>query len=64
MLIIYITNDKTVKKPLGNYVYQVKVNTRTVARGEIKGHNRNDGWKILVQKLLNRESIIPEESNG
>ncbi|KKL60517.1 hypothetical protein LCGC14_2204570, partial [marine sediment metagenome] len=25
MLIIYITNDKTAKKPLGNYIYQVKV---------------------------------------
>ncbi len=64
MLIIYITNDKTAKKPLGNYVYQVKVNTRTVARGEIKGHNKNDDWKTLVQKLLNRESIISEESDG
>ena len=64
MLIIYITNDRTAKEPLGNYVYQAKVNTRTVARGEIKGHNGDDGWKALVQKLLNRESIISEESDG
>ncbi len=64
MLIIYITNDRTAKKPLGNYVYQVKVNARDVARGEIKGHNKDDGWKALVKMLLNRESIISEESDG
>ena len=64
MLIIYITNDKTAKEPLGNYVYQVKDHTREVTRGEIKGHNRDDGWQVLVQKLLNRESIISEGSDG
>ena len=52
MLIILIHNEGTGTDESANYTYEVRVNELTIARGEILGHNRWNGWKNLLQMLL------------
>lgn len=56
MLIIRIHNDGTGDTATGNYDYSVSVNTRIIAEGRIEGHCRADGWKTLVQKLVDDDN--------
>jgi len=51
MLTIYFHNDKTGTLKVGNYEYEVFVNTRKIAEGDVKGHYRPNGWKGLVTAL-------------
>ena len=51
MLIIQILNVRTVDG-VADYKYLVRVNENPIARGEIKGHRRADGWKVLVERLV------------
>lgn len=47
--------------PISDYNYEVMVGDGTVwgshriAKGEVKGHTREDGWKALVERLLQEE---------
>lgn len=56
-LIIVLTNMSNLA-PESDYKYEVLVGdgttsgSHTIARGEVKGHKRADGWKALVQQLL------------
>lgn len=53
MLIVYIHNvSKGVA--ISDYEYEVCVNEKRIARGNIKGHRRKDGWAALVQKLIDK----------
>jgi len=52
MLILLIHNDSTGPDHDANYDYEVRVNTETIARGRIVGHNRADGWQNLVAMLV------------
>jgi hypothetical protein len=52
MLIIKIQNDGTGTTEIGNYRYQVLVNSTSIEVGEIKGHKRSSGWRKLVARLL------------
>lgn len=54
MLIVVITNDATGTNESANYRYEVRVNTKTVASGEIKNHNRADGWIELLKLLIEK----------
>jgi len=53
MLIIKIQNDSTGTNKSANYRYQVLVNQTVIESGEIRGHNRDDGWRKLVIQLVN-----------
>jgi len=57
MLIIRIHNDGTGDRGIGNYNCEVLI-TRSpteldlIASANIVGHLRDDGWKVLVYRLL------------
>ena len=55
MLIILIHNDGTGTPLLANYTYEVRINERTISRGEIKGHRRRDGWRKLVDMIPHKK---------
>lgn len=62
-LILVIRNTSTQLPDVSDYEYEVLVGdgtaarSHTLARGEIKGHLRADGWQSLVMRLLSQESI-------
>ena len=52
MLIIKIQNDGTGTPEVGNYRYQVLINSTSIEVGDIKGHTRSSGWRKLLVRLL------------
>ena len=56
-LIIVIRNISSLA-PISDYTYEVLVGdgtperTTMLAQGQIHQHVRNDGWKVLVRRLL------------
>lgn len=52
MLTIQIQNDGTGTETKANYRYQVLINQTVIESGEIKGHNRKDGWQRLTAMLV------------
>ena len=52
MLIIKIQNDSTGTPEVGNYRYQVMVNSTVIEIGDVKGHKRGQGWQKLVALVL------------
>jgi hypothetical protein len=54
MLTIRIHNTGEGSNENANYEYWVFVNNREIERGEISGHNRNDGWAALVKAIAER----------
>ena len=60
-LIIVLTNKSNLA-PVSDYKYQVLVGdgtpegSHTIAAGVVKGHRRDEGWKKLVEMLLEKES--------
>jgi hypothetical protein len=55
MLTIQIRNDGTGTNESANYDYTVYVNSTLVASGRIESHNREDGWRKLLQRLVQEE---------
>jgi len=58
MLIIKIQNDSTGTNESANYKYQVLVNQTAIESGEIRGHNRDDGWRKLVKQLVDESEKL------
>jgi hypothetical protein len=58
MSLIVVLTNKSNLAPVSDYNYQVLVGDGTPARstlvasGEIRGHERIDGWKKLVQRVI------------
>jgi hypothetical protein len=52
MLIIKIVNDGTGTRRIGNYRYQVLINDTVIESGTVKEHHREDGWQVLVDRLV------------
>ena len=53
MLTVYIVRDATYQDDkAARYGYIVQENYNTIASGRIKGHNRADGWRELVRRVL------------
>ena len=52
MLIIKIQNDGTGTPEVGNYRYQVMINSTVIESGDVKGHRRSQGWQKLVARVL------------
>lgn len=56
MLIVYIHNDGTGTNKSANYTYQVCVNDVVIDVGEVKGHDRNEGWRKLLEEVAKAEN--------
>ena len=58
-LILYATNISKLAA-VSDYTYEVLVGDGTrdgstsITHGTLKGHHRADGWKELIQKILNQ----------
>ena len=58
MSLIIVLQNISKLAPISNYRYEVLVGDGTVSgssvleRGMIEGHTRADGWRALLQKLL------------
>jgi hypothetical protein len=51
MLILLIHNDGTGANNNANYDVEVRVNERLIWQGRVEGHNRDDGWPMLLRQL-------------
>jgi hypothetical protein len=56
MLIVYIHNDGTGTNNSANYTYQVCVNDVVIETGEVKGHDRDKGWRKLVEEVSKQDT--------
>ena len=54
MLVITFHNDGTGNEEIGNYNWEVYLNRKLLDRGELKNHNRSDGWKGLVKLFVKK----------
>ena len=52
MLTLTIINDETGTHKKANYKYYVFINSNMIEQGEVKGHDRDKGWKKLVEMIL------------
>lgn len=58
MSLIVVLTNKSQLADISNYNYEVLVGdgsterSQSIAHGRITGHRRADGWKALVQRLL------------
>ena len=41
-------------RPISEYRYTVLINERPIEVGVVTGHARNDGWRKLVQKVIDK----------
>jgi hypothetical protein len=63
MALIVVLTNVSLLAPVSDYHYEVCVGdgtpsrSKTIARGTIKGHVRDDGWQKLVQTLLDKETV-------
>lgn len=62
MSLIVIVSNISNLAPVSDYNYEVLVGdgtrerTLVIARGQVKGHKRNDGWKKLIERVLEESS--------
>lgn len=50
MLIVKVKNISDLS-PISDYRYSVFVNEEKIKEGIIKNHNREEGWRKLIQKI-------------
>lgn len=60
MALIVVLRNLSSLAPVSDYAYEVLVGdggptSRTITEGVVKGHRRDDGWRALVQRLLDEE---------
>jgi hypothetical protein len=55
MLTIDVHNLSTGTDESANYEYFVSVNYKVIAKGVFSGHNRKDGWEVLVRDICQNE---------
>jgi hypothetical protein len=54
MIRLDIINDRTGTQEIGNYTYRIYTPFTLLAEGMLKGHTRSDGWKILLDKIIDK----------
>ena len=59
MISVTITEQDGGTARKGNYKWSVDVNGSSVAKGEVKGHQRAKGWKKLLKKVTNAVMKAP-----
>ena len=65
MLTLEITNALMHEDNCADYSYVVKVNSELISIGRILGHRREDGWKALVQQVLDdAEPPVGNDTRG
>lgn len=58
MALIVVLTNKSNLAPVSDYDFEVLVGDGTtsgsmvIARGKVEGHRRDDGWKKLLQRML------------
>jgi hypothetical protein len=52
MLIIKLVNTNTGTNENAHYRFSVLINDNEIAHGSFDGHNRNDGWLVLVEQMI------------
>lgn len=45
---------------VSDYVIEVRVNSRVIASGYVKGHTRADGWRALLQRIASSANVEDE----
>lgn len=60
MALILALVNKSKLAPVSDYRYQVLVgdggpDSKVIATGVIKAHTRSDGWKALIQRVLDEQ---------
>jgi len=60
MLTIEIINTRKGTNENAKYIYKVIVNNKVIARGEVGGHNRNDGWRALLKLIAENQPVQDE----
>jgi hypothetical protein len=61
MLIVKIVNDGKGTNENASYIYTVFVNDQEIARGEVGGHNRDEGWKPLLKLIADNNYQLPRD---
>lgn len=51
MLIVHVHNEGTRPDNTADYTYKVYVNQKKIASGEVRGHQRSDGWQELLRMV-------------
>ena len=63
MALILVFVNKSDLAPISDYTVEVLVGdgtparSRTIARSEVKGHRRSDGWQVLVNRFMEGQPI-------
>jgi hypothetical protein len=55
MLTIQIHNLGTGTQTAAEYEYGIWINNKCIKRCTFSGHNRNDGWAILLKQIAEQE---------
>lgn len=55
MLTLRVINTTEGTEEEAKYCYFVFVNGKEIARGDVEGHNRKDGWADLVKMIAEHE---------
>ena len=62
MSLIVIVRNVSELAPVSDYDYKVLVGdgtperSKTLAMGQVKGHTREDGWQVLIEKVLSENA--------
>ena len=52
LTISIIQESQNIPDDTRGYRYVVRINYKEIARGNIKGHHRKDGWEALVHQII------------
>lgn len=62
MSLIVVARNLSSLAPISDYAYEVLVGdgspqkSRTIVAGIVVGHRRDDGWKVLIQRVLDESA--------
>ena len=57
IVLIHNTGEHPMAPAMGRYTYEVRINNRTIARGNIAEHPRSDGWAALLSLVADDGAI-------
>ena len=56
-LLVYIRNTSGLAE-ISSYDVEVLVNEQVIASGHVEGHPRANGWRALLRKIANAETVV------
>lgn len=68
MALIVVFVNKSELAPVSDYEFTIMIGDGTpsrshvIASGNVTGHTRSDGWRVLVQKLLEQTTAQPRDN--